>query len=169
MARKDRSVEGEGVMNTTVEDAIADSIADLEQVSSFPVAPFGYGGDLWCESDLDARMNEVSDSALVIAQMCVRRLDTPSGLPDDDDWGISISEYCNRPTDRAELYNLEGEIVTELSDDDRIEEVKASVQPSSDYTTLTVEIRVVPAEYRDEAFTMTLTASDSGVLVEEIR
>jgi hypothetical protein len=110
-------------MNSTVQAAIAAGLAELEVTSSIPSPPFGYGSDLWCESDLDPRMSEVTDSALVLAQHCVRRMDTPGGLPDEDEWGISIAIYCNRPTTRQELYSLEGEIVTELVDDDRIDEV----------------------------------------------
>ncbi len=155
-------------MNATVQAALAASLAALEVTSSIPIAPYGYGGDMWCESDLDPRMDEISDSALVLAQHCVRRLDTPGGLPDEDEWGISISEYCNRPTTRQELYALEGEIVAELVDDDRIDEVYCTVEPSSDYSTLTVTLRIVPVDSAEQDFSLTLSVSDVGVLIEEM-
>lgn len=155
-------------MNNTVQAAITASLAALEVTSSIPTAPYGYGGDVWCESDVDARWREVSDSALVLAQHCVRRLDTPSGLPDEDDWGISITDYCNRPTTRRELYELEGTIVAELVDDDRIDEVHAEVEPSTDYSTLTVTLRIVPMDPLVDNFTLTLSVSDVGVLLEEM-
>jgi len=136
--------------------------------SSIPEPPFGYGCDLWCESDLDPRMAEVSDSALVLAQHCVRRLDTPNGLPDDDEWGMSLADYCNRPTTRQELYELEGAIAAELVDDDRIDEVHAAVEASSDCRTLTVTLRIVPMDPLSE-FSLTLSVSDTGVLLEEMR
>lgn len=137
--------------------------------SSTPTAPYGYGGDMWCESDLHPRMIDVSDSALVVAQHCVRRLDTPNGLPDDFDWGLSLSDYCNRPTTRAELYALEGSISSELVDDDRIDEVHAQVEPSSDFRTLAVTLRIVPLDPANQEFTLTLSVSDVGVLLEEMR
>lgn len=155
-------------MNTTVQAAITASIASLTETVTFPEPLFGYGSDIWCESDIHPRMIEVSDSALVLAQHCVRRLDTPSGLPDEDNWGISLVDYCNRPTTRSELYNLEGEILAELVDDDRIDEVQISAESSSDFTTLTVNLRIVPIDPLETAFSLTLSASDAGVLIEEM-
>ncbi len=155
-------------MNATIQAAIAAGLAELEATSSVPDAPYGYGSDIWCESDIDPRLSEVTDSALVLAQHCVRRLDTPSGLPDDDEWGISITDYCNRPTTRQELYGLEGAIVAELVDDDRIDEVHAAVEPSTDYSTLTVSLRIVPMDPNANDFSLTLSVSDVGVLLEEM-
>lgn len=155
-------------MNDTVEVALTVGLAELEAVTSVPDPPFGYGSDIWCESDMHPRMIEVSDDALVLAQHCVRRLDTPEGLPDEDEWGLSITDYCNRPTTRQELDELEGSIVAELVDDDRVDEVSASVETSSDYRTLTVSIRVVPIDPLVGDFTLTLTVSDAGILLEEL-
>ncbi len=155
-------------MNATVQAALAAALAELEVTSSIPDAPFGYGSDISCDSDVDPRWREVSDSALVLAEHCVRRLDTPQGLPDQDDWGISITDYVNRPTTQQELYALEGAIIAELVDDDRIDEVKADVEVSSDYRTLTVGIKIVPEDPLAEDFTMTLSVTDTGVLLEEM-
>ena len=155
-------------MNSTVQAALTAALAELEVTSSIPDAPFGYGSDISCDSDVDPRWSEVTDSALVLAQHCVRRLDTPRGLPDQDDWGISITDYCNRPTTQQELYALEGAIVAELVDDDRIDEVKAEVEASSDFRTLTARIRVTPEDPLANDFTLTLSVSDVGVLLEEM-
>jgi len=155
-------------MNSTVQAALTAALAELEVTSSIPDAPFGYGSDISCDSDVDPRWSEVSDSALVLAEHCVRRLDTPQGLPDQDDWGISITDYVNRPTTQQELYALEGAIIAELVDDDRIDEVQADVEASSDYRTLTVSIKIVPEDPLAEDFTMTLSVTDTGVLLEEM-
>jgi hypothetical protein len=155
-------------MNATVQAAITASLAALEVTSSIPEAPYGYGGDVWCEADVDPRWREVADDALVLAQSCVRRLDTPSGLPDDDEWGISLHDYLNRPTTRKELYALEGEIVAELVDDDRIDEAQATVEPSTDYSTLTVTLRIVPVDPNVGDFSLVLSVSDVGALLEEM-
>jgi hypothetical protein len=155
-------------MNAIVQAALDAAIADLEVTSSIPAAPYGYGGDMWCESDLDPRMTEISDTALVLAQYAVRRLDTPDGLPDDPNWGMSISEYCLRPTTRREIAALAGEIVAELRDDDRIDTVSAAVAVSTDYTTLTATIRIVPMDPEAGEFTLTLSVSDSEIRIEEM-
>lgn len=155
-------------MNSTVETALSEMIAELEVTSSVPVAPYGYGSDVSCANDIDARWTEISDTALIIAQHCVRRIDTPNGLPDKDDWGISITDYCNRPTTRKELNELEGKVFGQLIDDDRINELFVSAEPSTDYTTLTVNVRIVPEDPSTEDFTLILSVSDTGVILEEM-
>lgn len=155
-------------MNAIVQAAITAGLDALEVTSSIPSTPLGYGCDVSCAGDVDPRWREVSDDALVLAQHCARRLDTPSGLPDDDAWGLSLSDYVNRPTTRRELDQLEGRIVSELIDDDRIDEVRAAIEASTDCSTLTVTIRVVPVDPMIGDFTLTLTVSDAGVLIEEI-
>lgn len=155
-------------MNATVQAALTTGLAALTETSTLPEAPYGYGCDISCESDIDPRMDEVTNSALVLAQHCVRRLDTPTGLPDDDDWGMSLANYCNRPTTRQELYELEGEIVAELVDDDRVDEVHAAVEASTDCSTLTVVLRIVPLDPLANDFSLTLSVSDVGVLIEEM-
>jgi hypothetical protein len=155
-------------MNATVQAALTAGLAGLTETATLPEPPYGYGCDISCESDIDPRMDEVDESALVLAQHCLRRLDTPTGLPDDDDWGLSISDYCNRPTTRQELYALEGEIVAELVDDDRVDEVHAAVESSTDCFTLTVSLRIVPLDPLADDFSLTLSVSNAGVLLEEM-
>jgi hypothetical protein len=155
-------------MNATVQAAITAGLEALEVTSSLPSTPYGYGCDVSCAGDVDPRCNEVFDDALVLAEHCARRLDTPNGLPDDDSWGLSLSDYVNRPTTRRELNGLEGQIVSELIDDDRIEEVHAAVEASTDCTTLTVTMRIVPVDPIAGDFTLTLSVSDVGVLIEEM-
>lgn len=155
-------------MNAVVQAALTAALAELDVTSSTPSAPFGYGSDLWCEGDLHPRMIEVSDDALLLAQYCLRRLDTPSGLPDVPEWGIDLASYLNRATTRRELAALEGLIITELTDDDRIDEVQATVTASQDQRTLWVKLRIVPLDPRAAEFTLTLSVSDAGLLLEEL-
>lgn len=155
-------------MNSTVETALAEMIAELEVTSSVPTAPYGYGSDISCSTDVAPRWTEITDSALIIAEHCVRRIDTPNGLPDVDGWGISITEYCNRPTTRKELYELEGRIVSELIDDDRIDQIKVSIESNTDYTELNVYVRIVPYDALTDDFTLLLSVTDTGVIIEEI-
>lgn len=156
-------------MNTTVQSAITASIASLDVTSSVPSTPFGYGSDIWCEADLHPRMTEVSEEALVLAQHCVRRLDTPNGLPDDDEWGISITDYLNLPTTTRELSEIQGAISAELRDDDRIDDLSVSVEFSTDYKEITVNLNIVPLDSLVNEFTLILSVTDVGIIIEEMR
>ena len=153
-------------MSELVQRAIIQGLAALKTTSTVPRPPFGYGSDLWCENDLHPTMAEVTDSALVIAQYAVRRLSTPPGsLPDDPEWGLDLSTYCNRPTMSRELALLEGEIESELIDDDRVDEVRARVSSSGE--SLSVRLRIIPAD-SCHSFTLTLSVSPIRTLIEEI-
>jgi hypothetical protein len=154
-------------MSAIVKSAIEAGLADLEATTTVPDPPFGYGSDLWCEADLHERMEEVSDTALVLAQYAVRRLDTPSGLPDDGDWGMSLASYCNRGMTPRELSLLGSEVEAELADDDRIGFVTVEVTSAVDWKSLSVKIRIVPVD-DDEGFELILSVSPIEVLIEEL-
>ena len=154
-------------MSELVQRAITKGLAAITATSTVPRAPLGYGSDLWCEADLHPHLAEVKNSALVIAQYAVRRLSTPPGsLPDDPEWGIDLSSYCNRPTTSRELALLEGEIESELLGDDRVDEVRAQVS-SSDGGTLSVRLRIIPID-ASKSFTLTLSVSKISTLIEEL-
>jgi len=153
-------------MSELVHGAITQGLAALKATSTVPKPPLGYGSDLWCEDDLHPHLAEVTGSALVIAQYALRRLSTPAGsLPDDPEWGLDLSGYCNRPTTSRELALLEGEIESELLDDDRIDEVRAQV--SSSGNTLSVRLRIIPVD-ASKSFTLTLSVSKISTLIEEL-
>jgi hypothetical protein len=59
-------------------------------------------------------------------------------------------------------------IVTELLGDDRIDEVKASVVASADFSTLTISIQIKPLDPQLNDFMLILSASDAGLLIEEM-
>jgi hypothetical protein len=151
-----------------VHGAIRNGLAALTTTSTVPNAPFGYGSDLWCEDDLHPGMEEVTDSALVIAQYAIRRLRTPPGaLPDDPEWGIDLSAFCNRPTTNREHALLEGEIESELIDDDRVDEVRAHLWSNGNGGTLWVRLRITPVD-SNYPITLTLSVSPIETLIEEI-
>ena len=58
--------------------------------------------------------------------------------------------------------------ITITVDDDRIDEVHAAVEASTDCSTLTVTLRIVPVDPLVGDFTLTLSVSDAGVLIEEM-
>ena len=62
---------------------------------------------------------------------------------------------------------LEGEIESELIDDDRVDEVRAQVSSSGDGGTLSVRLRIIPVDSSD-SFTLTLSVSPIATLIEEL-
>lgn len=155
---------------TVVHDAIAEELAKLVPVTRTPVAPFGYGSDLRCSSDLTEKMLEVDGfSTLALAEALVRRLDTPRGsLPDDKTYGISLTEYCNRGTAAAELRDLASRIRGELQKDDRVAAVGVTITPASDGSSLAVQLAVTPVDPALGPFSLTLSVSSAEILIEEI-
>lgn len=154
-----------------VRDTLAAELAKLEPVTSTPFAPFGYGSDLSCTSDLTETMDEVDGfSTLALGQAIVRRLDCPRGaLPDDPDYGIDLRAYCNRGTTADEVRALAGQIRTEVEKDDRIDSLAVTVTPAADGSSLSVSLVVTPIAAELGGFTLTLAVTSAEVLLEEIR
>lgn len=155
-------------MSNVVRTAIAAELALLEPVVELPAAPFGYGSDLSCDSDLTATMEEVDGSTtLALAQALFRRLDTPRGsLPDDKTYGIDLRSYCNRATSTAEIRELGARVRTELTQDDRVDAVSVVVTPATDGSSLAVQIGVTPVDPALGPFAMALAVTSSTVVLE---
>ena len=155
-------------MSTLVLDAIAADIATLERVVPVPSEPLGYGVDLRSVTDITETLEEVDPfSTLGIAEACARRLGTPRGaLADDQDYGIDLRGYCNRATTAAELLELPGQIRNELTKDDRVDSVVATVVLSG--AVLLVTLRITPADPNLQAFALTLAVSSGEVLIEAL-
>ena len=158
-------------MSQGVKSAIAAELATLTQIVDFPVAPFGYGSDISCASDVDPLVREVEAfSTLALAEAIVRRLDTPRGsLPDDKDYGIDLRGLLNRGSVSSDLQQLAGQVRAGLTKDDRIDTLTVKVAPSSTGSTLRLELSVRPVAAALGGFTLTLSASSSQILLDEIR
>lgn len=158
-------------MNPILDEAIEASIALLTQDNDFAEAPLGYGSDISGAEDLDPDMNEVDPfSTLALSQAIARRLDCPrGGLPDDQDYGIDVRSYCNRGVTAAEINSLGGQIRGELLKDDRVDTLTVVVTPSDSGRTLAIEIRVTPVDPNTGDFTLTLSANDTSVIIEDIQ
>ncbi len=157
-------------MANEVRTAIAEELALLERVVETPVAPFGYGSDLSCDSDLTEDMLELDGfETLVLAQALVRRLDCPRGaLPDDKSYGIDLRSYCNRGTSGDDIRALGSRIRTELEKDDRVAAIAVTVTPASDGSSLAVQIAVTPVDTSFTSFTLTLAVTSAEVVLEAI-
>ena len=157
-------------MNSTVEEAIAEGLAELDRVVVAPAPPHGYGSDLRCTSDLRPDMAEVTgDSTLALAEAIVRRLTCPrGGLPDDPDYGIDIRSFLNRPTTADEIRALSGAVRSEVEKDDRVRTASVRLDPTSDGSQLTVRLIVVAVDPLIGQFSLTLAATSAAVLIEEL-
>lgn len=157
-------------MNDTVKDAIDAELEEIEPVRSHDAEPHGYGSDISCDRDVDARVTELDGfDPLVLAQALVRRLDCPRGaLPDDPTYGIDLRGFLNRGATLQNLRSLSGQIRLELTKDDRVSSVTVRVTADLAAKSLAITVRVVPVDAL-EAFTLVLSATSSAVLLEEIR
>ncbi|AKF06084.1 GPW/gp25 family protein [Sandaracinus amylolyticus] len=158
-------------MSDLVRDAIAAELALLERELPTPAAPFGYGADLSCASDLTPTMESVDPfSTRAIAEAAARRLDTPRGsLVDDPDYGLDLRSYLNRGTTAADINTLADRVRTEVAKDDRIARVRVVVTPSADGSELRVALQIQPVDANAGPFSLTLAVTSAGVLIEELR
>lgn len=157
-------------MNATVQSAIDEGLAVLTPLVRAPVAPLGYGSDLSCAEDLTETMEELAgDNVLVLGQALLRRLDTPRGsLVDDQDLGLDVRGYLNSGTTDRELRALEGAIGIEWRKDDRVRVADVTAALADDGSEMTIRGRVTPADPTKAPFTITLAATDLGVLLKEL-
>lgn len=158
---------------TVVDDQIASQLAELTRIVPEPVAPFGYGRDLSCTTELDANLAEVDpNSTRAIAEALLRRYITPAGsLEDDPDYGEDIRGAESRGVSTAELLALASRLRNEGQKDDRVDYLEVSVSSASDVLRtreLDISIRVHPRDPSQPDFSMTLACSNGAVLLEAI-
>jgi hypothetical protein len=155
---------------TVVHDFIAAELATIERIEPTPLAPFGYGQDLDCETDIYEDMREVDPSSRrALAQALLRRLSCPRGrLPDDDDYGFDLRGMLNRGTDATSIRELAGNIKAELLKDDRVEAVDVSTAYTESTKTLDAKIWVSAVDPSIGEFSLTLAVTDGAMLLAEV-
>ena len=157
-------------MNALVQASIAEQIATLQRVVDAPVAPFGYGTDLSCVTDLAEDLAEVDPTSnQAIAEALIRRLITPrGGLPDDPDYGFDLRGLLNRGVTLAELRAVTGQARSEVRKDDRVADAKVSAAFCLQGSTLSVSVEVTPADVDNDTFSFTFALTDTAVTIEVI-
>ncbi len=95
-------------MSETVTSALARNLSEVERLRDAPEEPFGYGTDISCAEDFQPDARDVDGfSTQAIGEAIYRRLTTPRGSnPDDEDYGLDVAAYLNRPTTTLELRGL---------------------------------------------------------------
>jgi hypothetical protein len=157
-------------MSQLVLDAIAASTAELTRLVPVPTGPLGYGTDLSCVEDVTEDLAEVDPfSPQAIGEALLRRLTTPRGqLPDDPNYGMDLRGYCNRGVPTGELREIAGQIRSEVTKDDRVEDVSVVVTVPA-LNAMSVRIDVTPADPSLDPFTLTFAVTSGQLLLEAIR
>jgi len=155
---------------TIVHDTIAAELALLEASEPTPLAPFGYGQDLGCSTDLDPDMLEVDPSSkTAISQALIRRLSCPRGrLPDDAGYGLDVRGMLNKGTDANALRDLAGQIKSEVLKDDRIDGADVTTTYTSETSTLDVTIWAVAVDPSLGEFSLTFAVKSGELMLEEL-
>lgn len=159
-----------------VASSIADGLAALTRITATPEAPFGFGSDISCASDIDPTLAMVDPfSMLGIGQAIVRRWDCPRGaLPPDgkdaQDYGIDLRSWCNRGMRERDLRALESRLQIEALKDDRIKTIVVVVKQTfrGALVDLDVSARVTAVDPTVGTFALVLAVTSADVVVKAI-
>lgn len=155
---------------TIVHDTIAAELALLERLEPSPLAPFGYGQDLDCTTDIDENLLEVDPSSkTALSQALIRRLSCPRGrLPDDADYGLDVRGMVNKGTDSNALRDLAGQIKSEVLKDDRVDGANVTTTYTSETSTLDVTIWLVAVDPSLGEFSLTFAVKSGALMLQEL-
>lgn len=156
-------------MSQIVLDAIAADLAELTRIVPVPTGPLGYGRDLSCVDDVTEALDEVDPfSPAAIGEALLRRLTTPrGGLSDDADYGLDVRSCCNRGVPASELRELAGQIRSEATKDDRVEDASVTVTLPS-LNAMSIRILVTPADPLLDPFSLTFAVVSGQLLLEAL-
>lgn len=158
---------------TLVTDTIDAEIATLERVVEPPTS-LAYGRDLSCVTDLvlttTGELAEVEPATrAAIGEALARRLITPRGaLIDDADYGFDVRGYCNRGIDADGLRELSARIRSEVTKDDRVDDVTVAVSYNAPTSTLAIRLQIAAVDPALGTFALTFTVSNESALLESI-
>lgn len=151
-------------MNDDVQASITRQMAELTRVVDVPVAPFVYGRDLSCVTDLSPTLAEVdSNSPQAIVEAVTRRYITPrGGLADDAAYGLDVRAHLNRGHTPRDLRALSGAMQGEAQKDDRVSEASVQLEAAVNSSEMLAHVVIVPADpaLNDFDFTFAVTSGD---------
>lgn len=131
----------------------------------------GWGVDLVCITDLDPALAVTDpESTATLAQAAFHRISTRRGtLPDDPDFGIDVLAFLHAPKTPQDLLAVGGQVSTELQKDDRFSDVLATATYAAPTQTLTLSIRITPADPDLNTFTLIMAVTEGATLLKEIQ
>jgi hypothetical protein len=139
-------------------------ISGLSRLTPTPIAPYGYGTDLDCSTDLSTDMRLVDPSGRkAIAQAIIRRLSTPrGGLPMSPEYGLDIRGMLNSGLLARDLAGIAGRVRLEIVQDDRIDTVDVQGAYSHESSTLDLTMWITPVDRSLGAFSLVVAVSGDG-------
>lgn len=154
-------------------DHMTAELTEIARLVPVPPTPYGYGRDLSCRYDLTATLAETDpESVDGIAESILRRLQTPPGwldqIGDNPNYGCDVIGLLNAGVTPVDLRAKEAEIKADCMSDDRIASLTVSVL-SSDDRTIDIRMFVEPRSPALATFTLTFAATDSAVLIREVK
>lgn len=163
-------------MNETLAAALAENIAAYAAAPTTFVrktppegAPLGYGRDLSCVEDIDAKASEVDPfTTTAIAQSLLRRFLTRRGsLSSDLNYGLDLRGLLNTGLTLGQLAAIPNELELECTKDERVKSATASVEYTQASKSLRVSVSVEALDV-STSFDFVFVVSSSSVLLEKI-
>lgn len=147
---------------------VAEGIAELTRQVTTPPAPWHYGRDLVCISDLTPTLEETDPlSYASLAQDLYHRITTTRGtIVDDPDFGDNVEDYLSAAIDAASLTLIGGRLASECRKDDRVDTI--DVEVTGDTRELNVVLIVTPRDSRIDSFEMVLSVTSAGAVLKAI-
>jgi hypothetical protein len=149
---------------------IAAGLTALTRQATTPPAPYGYGRDLKCVTDLTTSLEDTNPKSVEsLAQDLFHRVTTERGtIVDDPDFGDDVRDALSGGLTPAALAAIGGRVELECLKDDRVSDVDASADLTAPGE-LTITIAVTPKDPALQPFEMVLAVTNATALLLEIR
>jgi hypothetical protein len=159
----------------TLQAAVTTAATEFGREQRPPEAPFAYGSDLDCITDVRPTWAELDpESPKGIAQAVVRRWLLPRsdlllvGETDQGDYGLGLNGWLNRGTSARDLQVLAGRMNIEARQDDRVQDCTVSLSVDLRAKLLGIKAHITPVdpELGEFQLTFALTSDATPLLAE---
>lgn len=158
---------------STFFEAIEQERLTLTRSNDTPVAPFGYGADLSCLSDVGPNFEEIDPfSTQAILESSVRRLDTPRGSlpdggdPEDLEYGYDLVGKLNHPMTVLDRAETEGRASSEVEKDDRVRSASVTILSFDLGRRMRISITIQPVDPNLDEISGTFAITPEGTVAE---
>jgi len=153
-------------MNAILAAALEAAKAELTREITVPEAPFEFGSDLSCVTDIDELGTELAhNDPRCVWEYLLRRWTTkPDTLRDEPGWGIDAREWVNKGVTERELTGYADQLRVEGEDDDRIQSIEIEPTWIPQTSKLSFAVRVVSADPTIASFSGTFALTQAGTV-----
>jgi hypothetical protein len=144
------------------------TIAGLEPLARPASPPLGYGRDLVCLDDFDARFSETDPASFeTLAQDAYHAVITELGaIRDAEDFGLGIARVLSAGRTPTELVAVGGRVDQALMTDDRI--ARSTTTTSFADETLRLSTRIEPEDAAVRPFTLVMAFTTAAAFLEAV-